>query len=151
MPQALAVIGAMPDALLRREAANVSLDADPNGAGWQLAVRGIDYGVSLAGEEFATGTTVEPFTVPALGEARFDLNVSADLDKAVRLAAQRITERADRPQRPAHDWQHGEHARHRANPHADRPDVRCPRGRHISPDDVENRLSDGKLVHARPQ
>jgi RNA polymerase sigma-70 factor (ECF subfamily) len=27
-------------ALLRREAANVSLDADPNGAGWQLAVRG---------------------------------------------------------------------------------------------------------------
>jgi LEA14-like dessication related protein len=56
----------------------------------QLAVRGIDYGVSLAGEEFANGTTVEPFTVPALGEASFDLNVSADLDKAVRVAAQRM-------------------------------------------------------------
>jgi len=57
----------------------------------QIAVRSIDYRVALAGEEFATGATVEPFTVPALGESQFELNVSADLDRAIRLAVQRVT------------------------------------------------------------
>jgi LEA14-like dessication related protein len=54
----------------------------------QIAVRGIDYRVALAGEDFANGSTAAPFTVPALGEAQFDLNVTADIDKAIRLATQ---------------------------------------------------------------
>jgi LEA14-like dessication related protein len=56
----------------------------------QIAVRSIDYRVALADQDFASGTTAEPFTVPALGDSQFELNVTADIDKAIRLAAQRM-------------------------------------------------------------
>jgi LEA14-like dessication related protein len=45
----------------------------------QIAVRAIDYRVALAGSPFAEGSSAEPFTIPALGQSEFNLNVNADL------------------------------------------------------------------------
>ena len=44
----------------------------------QLSVRGIDYTVELAGDEFAHGDSERNFTVPALGDSEFDVNVFAN-------------------------------------------------------------------------
>lgn len=43
-----------------------------------LPVRGITYAVELAGEEFAHGDSDRNFTVPALGDMEFDVNVFAN-------------------------------------------------------------------------
>lgn len=45
----------------------------------QIAVRAIDYQVALAGSRFADGNSAAPFTVPALGQSEFELNVNADM------------------------------------------------------------------------
>lgn len=44
----------------------------------ELSVRGIDYTVELAGDEFAHGDSERNFTVPALGDSEFDVNVFAN-------------------------------------------------------------------------
>lgn len=44
-----------------------------------LPVRGLSYRVQLAGERFASGETVQAFTVPANGETDFELSVTTDL------------------------------------------------------------------------
>lgn len=44
-----------------------------------LPVRGIEYTVQVAGEDFAHGDSDRDFTVPALGEYEFDVNVHANL------------------------------------------------------------------------
>lgn len=54
----------------------------------QLAVRSIDYRLLLGGQEFAQGTTPAPFTVPALGQSNFDLDVNIDILRALTLFAQ---------------------------------------------------------------
>lgn len=41
----------------------------------ELAVKGIDYKLFLAGDSFADGVGDVPFTVPALGETEFELPV----------------------------------------------------------------------------
>lgn len=43
-----------------------------------LPVRGIEYTVQVAGEDFAHGDSDRDFTVPALGEFEFDVNVYAN-------------------------------------------------------------------------
>ena len=43
-----------------------------------LPVRGIDYTVQVGGEEFAHGDSDRDFTVPALGDFEFDVNVYAN-------------------------------------------------------------------------
>jgi LEA14-like dessication related protein len=43
-----------------------------------LPVRGIKYTFQLAGEDFAHGDSDRDFTVPALGETEFDVNVHAN-------------------------------------------------------------------------
>ena len=43
-----------------------------------LPVRGIDYTVQVAGEDFAHGDSERDFTVPALGQTEFDVNVFAN-------------------------------------------------------------------------
>lgn len=43
-----------------------------------LPVRGITYAVEVAGEQFAHGDSQRDFTVPALGETEFDVNVTAN-------------------------------------------------------------------------
>ena len=43
-----------------------------------LPVRGITYSVELAGEQFAHGDSERDFTVPALGQTEFDVNVFAN-------------------------------------------------------------------------
>ena len=50
-----------------------------------IAVRAIDYRVALAGADFAQGTSVEPFTVPASGQSEFDLNVATNLGAVLRV------------------------------------------------------------------
>jgi LEA14-like dessication related protein len=44
----------------------------------QLPVRGLSYTLEVAGADFARGVSDTAFTVPALGEAEFDMNVSAN-------------------------------------------------------------------------
>jgi LEA14-like dessication related protein len=44
----------------------------------ELPVRGIDYKLFLMGDQFAEGVTNEPFVLPALGEAEFDMNVTTN-------------------------------------------------------------------------
>jgi LEA14-like dessication related protein len=51
----------------------------------QVAVRSIDYQVALAGTDFAQGNSAEAFTLPALGQTEFDLDMNADLNALVRV------------------------------------------------------------------
>jgi LEA14-like dessication related protein len=44
-----------------------------------LPVKGIDYKLEVAGAEFAHGVSTASFSVPALGEAEFDMNVTANI------------------------------------------------------------------------
>lgn len=45
----------------------------------ELAVKGITYTIELGGEELGRGLSGSSFTVPRLGEAEFDMNVTANL------------------------------------------------------------------------
>ncbi len=49
----------------------------------QLPIRGLAYTIEVAGEDFARGVTDTAFTVPALGEAEFDMNVTANAASAL--------------------------------------------------------------------
>lgn len=44
-----------------------------------LAVQGIVYTLEVEGQEFASGESAASFTVPALGQADFDMNVTTNL------------------------------------------------------------------------
>jgi LEA14-like dessication related protein len=44
----------------------------------ELPVNGLDVNLELAGEPFAHGVSAREFVVPALGEAEFDMNVTAN-------------------------------------------------------------------------
>jgi LEA14-like dessication related protein len=57
-----------------------------------IAVQRIDYGIALAGTDFARGTTAAPFTVPASGDTDFDLKLTADLLTALKVLGQHLGE-----------------------------------------------------------
>lgn len=44
-----------------------------------LPVRGLSYTLEVNGQEFARGMSAASFTVPALGEAEFDMDVTANM------------------------------------------------------------------------
>ena len=58
----------------------------------QIAVHAIDYQVSLAGSHFADGSSAEPFTVPALGQSEFNLNVNADVAALVSVVGAHLND-----------------------------------------------------------
>ncbi|MFO1410701.1 MAG: LEA type 2 family protein [Steroidobacteraceae bacterium] len=58
-----------------------------------LAVQRIDYGIALAGSEFARGTTAAPFTLPAAGETDFELKLNADMLTALKVLGAHLGER----------------------------------------------------------
>jgi LEA14-like dessication related protein len=45
----------------------------------ELEVKGISYAIDVAGQEFGTGMTANSFTVPRMGEAEFDMLVTANM------------------------------------------------------------------------
>lgn len=45
----------------------------------ELAVKGITYTIEVGGEEFGRGMSGSSFIVPRMGEAEFDMNVTANL------------------------------------------------------------------------
>jgi LEA14-like dessication related protein len=49
----------------------------------QLPVKGLSYTLEVAGEDFARGVSDAAFTVPALGEAEFTMNVTANAAAAL--------------------------------------------------------------------
>ncbi len=49
----------------------------------ELPVKGLSYTLYVAGESVATGESAASFTVPALGDAEFDMNVLANAAGAV--------------------------------------------------------------------
>lgn len=53
----------------------------------QIAVKSIDYQAAVAGTDFAQGTSAEPFTVPALGQTEFDLDMKADMNAVLSILA----------------------------------------------------------------
>jgi LEA14-like dessication related protein len=57
-----------------------------------LAVERIDYVLTLSGIEFGTGTSAEPFTLAALGQTQVQLEVTADLAKAVQAVLSHLGE-----------------------------------------------------------
>jgi LEA14-like dessication related protein len=52
-----------------------------------IAIRDIECSLELAGVAFAQGSTDAAFTLPALGETDFDLNVTANLDNVLAALA----------------------------------------------------------------
>ena len=44
-----------------------------------LPIKGLSYALQVAGEDFAKGVSGASFMVPALGEAEFDMNVTANM------------------------------------------------------------------------
>jgi LEA14-like dessication related protein len=48
-----------------------------------LPIKGLSYTLELAGQDFAHGVSAASFTVPALGETEFDMNVTANMASAV--------------------------------------------------------------------
>jgi LEA14-like dessication related protein len=44
-----------------------------------LPIKGLSYTLEVAGEDFARGVSAAGFTVPALGETEFDMNVTANM------------------------------------------------------------------------
>lgn len=56
----------------------------------ELPVNGLDVDIELAGEPFARGVSAREFVVPALGEAEFDMNVTANAATALlKIAGER--------------------------------------------------------------
>ena len=49
----------------------------------ELPVKGIAYRIEVGGAEFAQGLTDKPFVVPPMGEAEFDVQVTANLATAL--------------------------------------------------------------------
>src|SRR3954471_23236820 len=49
----------------------------------ELPIKGIEYRIEVDGAELAQGLTDAPFVVPALGEAEFDVQVTANLAGAL--------------------------------------------------------------------
>jgi LEA14-like dessication related protein len=48
-----------------------------------LPVKGLEYTIEVEGQQFASGVSAASFTVPALGEAEFDMNVTTNLAGAL--------------------------------------------------------------------
>ena len=48
--------------------------------------------MALAGSHFADGSTDEPFTLPALGQSEFNLNVNADLAALVNVVGAHLND-----------------------------------------------------------
>jgi LEA14-like dessication related protein len=48
-----------------------------------LPIKGLSYTLQVADQDFARGLTDASFTVPALGEAEFDMNVTANMATAL--------------------------------------------------------------------
>jgi LEA14-like dessication related protein len=66
------------DAQLMQQRFNVRMRVqNPNDR--ELPIRGLDYRMQLAGEEFGEGVSNKAFTVPALGEAEFEMTVTTNL------------------------------------------------------------------------
>ena len=49
----------------------------------ELPIKGIEYRIEVDNAEFARGLTDTPFVVPAMGEAEFDVQVTANLASAL--------------------------------------------------------------------
>jgi LEA14-like dessication related protein len=75
----LEVIGVeVVDAQFSQQRFNVKMRVkNPNDRA--LPIRGLHYTMQLAGEDFGEGQSAKAFTVPALGEAEFDVGVTTNL------------------------------------------------------------------------
>jgi LEA14-like dessication related protein len=63
----------------------------------ELAVKGITYTIEVGGEEFGRGISGSSFTVPRLGEAEFDMNVTANMAGTLMRLATRAREAGGTP------------------------------------------------------
>jgi LEA14-like dessication related protein len=61
----------------------------------ELPISGITYNIEVNDAELGNGATAAPFTVPAMGEAEFDMNITANLAGAlVKLLSRRNSSEA---------------------------------------------------------
>ena len=80
--------------LMQRLRARIKVE-NPNDR--ELAVKGITYTIEVGGEEFGRGISGSSFTVPRLGEAEFDMNVTANMAGTLMRLAQRAKEAGRTP------------------------------------------------------
>jgi LEA14-like dessication related protein len=66
---------------------------NPNGR--SLPVRELNFSLKIEGTDFASGSSEQAFSVPARGDADFDMNVSANLGFAVLKLADKRAHQAD--------------------------------------------------------
>jgi len=55
-------------------------------------VKAIDYQLSLAGTHVAAGSSAAPFTVAALGQTQFRLNLNAALNSLIKVVGAHLNE-----------------------------------------------------------
>ncbi|HTP39999.1 MAG TPA: LEA type 2 family protein [Steroidobacteraceae bacterium] len=86
-PPRLQVVGVnLGHGNLAKQKINVTLNVDnPNNR--VLDIGSIDVNIALSGTDFATGVTAEPFAVPALGSTQFTIDLTANLETALKLIA----------------------------------------------------------------
>lgn len=60
----------------------------------QIAVKSIEYQLKVADADFAQGTNSEPFTVPALGQTEFDVDMVADFGTLLRVLSAHLGDAA---------------------------------------------------------
>ena len=53
----------------------------------ELPIKGINYRIEVNDAELGNGSTAAPFTVPAMGEAEFDMQITANLAGALAQVA----------------------------------------------------------------
>ncbi|MEM7282060.1 MAG: LEA type 2 family protein [Pseudomonadota bacterium] len=53
-----------------------------------IPVKAVEYGVGLAGESFASGSTEDAFTIPASGDTEFSLTVNTNLVQTAQALSQ---------------------------------------------------------------
>lgn len=63
----------------------------------ELAVKGITYSIEVGGEEFGRGISGSSFTVPRMGEAEFDMLVTANMAGTLMRLLSSARERGERP------------------------------------------------------
>ncbi len=57
-----------------------------------IPVKAVEYGVGLAGESFASGSTEDAFTIPASGKSEFSLTVNTNLLQSAQALSQLLLE-----------------------------------------------------------
>lgn len=78
---------ALGDMSLSNQKFVVNFDVD-NPNPFPIPVKAVDYGIRLAGQSFASGSTENAFTLPASGKGQFSLSINTNLIQTAQTLSQ---------------------------------------------------------------